>query len=117
VDGRGRIALTDGEEVLIRSINLILGTVKGERRMRPQFGSGVQQYMFEPNNEATFDVVRHEVMESLGRWEPRITVQDVVVGPDPVDAHKMLIQLTYVIKATNDRRNLVYPFYNIISEP
>ncbi len=56
------------------------------------------------------------VRESLSQWEPRVQVEEVTARPD-VDADgKVAIEITYRIKATNDRRNLVYPFYVIPRE-
>lgn len=116
VDGRGRIALVSEEDALSRSIFLILSTVKGQRRMRPNFGCGIHQFVFAPNNSTTLDLIQHEVSEALNWWEPRITVLDVNARPDPDDDARLLIEVTYLIKATNDRRNLVYPFYFIPGE-
>ena len=115
-DGRGRIALVSEEDALARAIFLILSTVKGQRRMRPNFGCGIHQFVFAPNNSTTIDLIQHEVIEALNWWEPRITVLDVNAHPDPDDDARLLIEVTYLIKATNDRRNLVFPFYFIPGE-
>ena len=84
-DGRGRIALVSEEDALARAIFLILSTVKGQRRMRPNFGCGIHQFVFAPNNSTTIDLIQHEVIEALNWWEPRITVLDVNAHPDPDD--------------------------------
>lgn len=118
VDGRGRIALVSEEDAIIKAIRIILSTIKGERRMRPHFGCGIHQYVFSPNNPGTFDSMQHEVTEALNWWEPRISVVDVHIEPDSAaegDGH-LLIDVNYIIKATNDERNLVYPFYFIPGE-
>ncbi|MCL5109896.1 MAG: GPW/gp25 family protein [Chloroflexi bacterium] len=56
------------------------------------------------------------MQESLGWWEPRIEVQQVLVEPDPQEPSRLLIEIKYRIRATNDSRNLVYPFYRIPGE-
>jgi phage baseplate assembly protein W len=56
------------------------------------------------------------VREAVSRWEPRVELDEVDVRPDPDAAGRVLIDLRYVVKATNDRRNLVYPFYVIPRE-
>ena len=53
---------------------------------------------------------------SLRRWEPRIDVQEVDVAADPDDAATLYIDIRYAIGSTNDRRNLVFPFYVIPAE-
>ena len=49
-------------------------------------------------------------------WEPRIAVLDVTAGSDPVAPERLLIRVEYEIKATYDRRALVFPFYRIPGE-
>jgi hypothetical protein len=50
------------------------------------------------------------------QWEPRVEVVDVIVTPDDDDASLVRIQVVYRVRTTNDRRNLVYPFYMIPRE-
>jgi uncharacterized protein len=111
VDSRGGIAMSRNEGGIIDSINLILGTAKGERKMRPNFGCDIHTLVFAPNNASTWGLAIHYVEEALGMWEPRIEVTQVEPSPDDNDASRMLINIKYRIKATNDARNIVYPFY------
>ena len=93
------------------SIRIILDTAKGERRMRPNFGCEIHSLVFAPNNATTWGLAAHFVEEALGWWEPRIEVTDIDSHPDPEDNSLLLIDIKYTIKATNDERTLVYPFY------
>lgn len=111
VDSRGGIALSRGDGAIIESIRAILGTARGERRMRPNFGCDIHMLIFAPNNTSTWGLAAHYVEEALGMWEPRIEVLQVDPQPDPEDPSKLLINIEYRIKATNDARNIVYPFY------
>jgi phage baseplate assembly protein W len=114
-DTSGRIALATGQREIEESIRLILATAPGERPMRPEFGCGVHDLVFDPVNEATAGAVRYEVRASLDRWEPRIDVLDVVVSTVPEDATVLLIDVRYAVRGTNNPRNLVFPFYVIPS--
>jgi phage baseplate assembly protein W len=114
IDGRGGIALSKHEGDIEESIRIILGTAKGERRMRPNFGCDVHNLIFAPNNATTWGLASHYVEEALGWWEPRIEVTEVNTQPDPKDTARLLISIKYQIKATNDARNLVYPFYLLV---
>ena len=116
VDGRGGIGLVSGDRAVERSILSILRTAKGERRMRPQFGCGIHDLVFAPNDPTTAGLIQSQVLEALGWWEPRISVASVDVEPDSEDDGLLLIEIRYVIKATNAERNLVYPFYLIPGE-
>jgi phage baseplate assembly protein W len=111
IDNRGGIALSRNENGIEDSIKLILGTAKGERRMRPNFGCDIHTLIFAPNNATTWGLAAHYVEEALGWWEPRIDVLEVKPRPDQNDPSRLLINIKYRIKATNDARNLVYPFF------
>jgi phage baseplate assembly protein W len=122
VDGGG-IALATGELAIERSIQIILSTAKGERRMRPEFGCGIHDLVFEPNNPTTHTLIRSRVAEALAWWEPRIEVgpQDISIEAEPylgdrAGAVALLIHIRYVVRSTNAERNLVYPFYLIPGE-
>jgi len=84
--------------------------------MRPQFGCGIHDLMFAPNDATTAGLVETYVRDAIGWWEPRVEVLKVVVHNDAEERNKMLIQVFYRIVATNDERNLVYPFYLIQPE-
>ena len=112
----GGIALARQEGDIEEAIRIILGTERGERRMRPEFGCILNELVFAPNNATTFGRAEEAVREALARWEPRIRVTKVDVHADPTEKNKLLIEIGYQIKASNDRRNLVYPFYLIPKE-
>jgi phage baseplate assembly protein W len=116
VDHTGSIALTSGPEDLDRSIRVVLATAPGERVMRPEFGCRIWDLLFEPVNANTIGLMAQAVREALAQWEPRIEVTDVVVTPDERDAALVRIVVSYTVRTTNDRRNLVYPFYVIPRE-
>jgi uncharacterized protein len=111
IDNRGGIALSQGNNGIEDSIRVILGTAKGERRMRPNFGCDIHTLIFAPNNATTWGLAAHYVEEALGWWEPRIEVIKVEPQPDPSDPSHLMINIKYRIKETNDSRNLVYPFF------
>jgi phage baseplate assembly protein W len=111
INGRGSIALSSHENDVEASIRVILGTAKGERRMRPNFGCGIHELVFAPNSAATWSQIAYHVQQALGWWEPRIEVIEVDVRPDPVETARLLINIKYKIRNDNNERNLVYPFY------
>lgn len=116
VDHTGRIALSRGDDVISESIRLILGTSPGERPMRPDFGCPIHEQVFEPADATTEGVVAFEVENSLRRWEPRIEVHDVQVSTADDPPSLLYIEVRYSVRDTNDRRNLVFPFYVIPPE-
>ena len=116
VDPRGGIALLTGGEEIDASLRVILGTAPGERVMRPEFGCRIWDLLFAPVEPNSLGLMIQAVREAVGRWEPRVDLENVTVRPDPDDASRVLISLAYAIRTTNDRRNLVFPFYVIPKE-
>jgi Bacteriophage baseplate protein W len=112
-DATGGIALVSREREIEEAIRLIIGTAPGERPMRPEFGCRIHDYVFSSADGTTASEIGAEVKNALRRWEPRIDVEDVVVSFDARDAAVMYIDIRYSIRRTNDRRNLVFPFYVI----
>ena len=60
-----------------RRSRVILGTAPGERPMRPEFGCGIHDYVFESIDAYTLGRLDDEIRDALDRWEPRIEVIDV----------------------------------------
>ena len=117
VDHTGSIALTRPGGDLEDSIRMVLLTAPGERLMRPQFGCRIWDLLFEPVNANLLGLISQAVRDALAQWEPRIEVEDVTPGagrgrPPAWSTSR----IAYRVRATNDRRNLVYPFYVIPRE-
>lgn len=109
--GKHTIAMSRGDDCIRESIFIILGTAKGERVMRPDFGCVLNELVFEPNDTATSTLVAYHVKEALLKWEPRIEVLEVRASYDEDEGNKININIDYKVKTTNSRANLVYPFY------
>jgi phage baseplate assembly protein W len=107
----GGIALARYEQRIEESIYLILSTAKGERVMLPDFGCGIHELVFSPNNVTTQSVVIYNVRQALVTYEPRIDVLDISAESAPEQPNLLLIRIDYRIRANNARGNLVYPFY------
>jgi phage baseplate assembly protein W len=116
VDHTGSIRLTDGASDIDASMAVVLATAPGERLMRPEFGCRIWDLLFEPVTANLIGLMAQAVREALAQWEPRVEVDRVDPVPDPRDSALISITVAYRIKATNDRRNLVFPFYVIPHE-
>lgn len=116
LDASGSFALSSGEQDVEEAMQLILGTAYGERPMRPEYGCAIHDQVFETIDAHLAGRVSADVTASLTRWEPRIAVESVDVTPDPDAPHVLRIAISYRLRATNDRRNLVFPFYSIPEE-
>ena len=108
---KGKIVSSGGEDSIRESIIIILTTAKGERVMRPDFGCEINELVFAQNNTSTAALIQFYIKEALLKWEPRIEVFDVSVTPDEDEMNKLVVDIEYIVKTTNTRDNLVYPFY------
>lgn len=109
-DASGDLAAARYEESVRQSVWLILATAKGERVMRPTFGCGVHDLVFSPNGAETAAKIKAEVRAALLEWEPRIDVSSIAVTSEGA-GETLRISIEYVVRTTNARFNLVYPFY------
>ena len=116
VDRRGGIALARDETDIEQAIELILSTAPGERPMRPEFGCGVHDFVFDTIDATTVAQMEGTVRDALDHWEPRIEVIAVEFDLTAVDRGELLINIGYRLRSTNHLRNLVYPFYIIPAE-
>jgi len=116
LDARGHIELVQGEQDVAEAIRIILMTRRGERPMRPEFGSRLHTLVFEGRNDITLGLARQYVSEALERWEPRIEVMAVTAYFGSEASASLLIEVAYRIRATNSERNLTFPYYIIPGE-
>ena len=115
-DANGGIALVSREREVAEAIRVIVSTVPGERPMRPDFGCRIQDFVFSPADSATADAISEEVTRALTMWEHRIDVGAVDVLYTDDNPTVFYIDIHYRMKRTNDRHNLVFPFYVIPGE-
>ncbi len=107
----GQIAQARYEQRIEEAIYLILSTAKGERVMLANFGCGIHDLVFAPNNSMTLTLVVHNVREALITYEPRIDVLDIHAESASEQPNLLLIRISYRIRTNNALGNLVYPFY------
>ena len=104
-------AISNGEiwdvDVIDQSIEMILGTGKGERIFNPSFGMGLQNRIFNMMNESEANSILDEIVRELAKWEDRITVREsdmrIIANPNE---NSVIIVIPYVIK----NRNIVNTF-------
>ena len=96
----GRLAWSAGEDNVRESLRLILLTEPGERLMREEFGAGLQRYLLEPNTAATQQQLRDSIVQSIGRWEPRVIVDEVDIEPDGDEPGQVNVTILFRLVAT-----------------
>jgi uncharacterized protein len=109
----GAIATVSGIDKLEQAMRLVLSTYPGERPMRPEFGCRLRDFLFESVNWENCGEIATEVGRALARWEPRAEIRGVDVVPVADEFGLFHIDIAYLVRATNEERNLVFPFYTI----
>jgi phage baseplate assembly protein W len=68
------------EEIRSNLIHLLL-TRKGYRYYLPDFGTRLYEYIFEPLDGETFDVLKTEIEETVNEYIPNLTIQNITIEP------------------------------------
>ena len=102
--------MSEHEEDISESLRILLMTYPGERTMQPEFGSRLRDFCFESFTLRTETLIRDEIRRAILLNEPRVDTQEIEVLPTEKSG-VLRINIAYVIRSTNSRRNLVFPFY------
>ena len=111
VNAKGGIGWSEGSERLSDAIWIIVKTSLGERVMRPTFGGGVNDFVFQSNSSLIRTQLVASIKQALLKWEPRINVKQVSANPVPNEPSQVLVSIEYTVRNTNELFNVVYPFY------
>ncbi|RLA83730.1 MAG: baseplate protein [Epsilonproteobacteria bacterium] len=107
----GNVALVSNEDDIQEAIKIVLQTAPGERVMRPDFGCGINNYVFSIINTANLLQIENEIQRALTLYEPRILIQKVKASSAQSDNGYLDVSIEYLVKSSNARQNIVYPFY------
>jgi len=79
--------------------------------MRADFGCQAPSLVFAPGSVQYLGLLETTVREAIRDWEPRVETESVTAEVDPEDETRVTVQIRYVVRQTNTRNNLVFPFY------
>lgn len=100
------VVTASGADKLEENIVHILLTGNGERVMRRDYGGGLRQLVHDPNNDALRAIVQHQIAKSIGRWEPRVLLEEVVTRQQDGE---LVAEIRYLVRRTRERRSLSVP--------
>ncbi|GMQ25623.1 GPW/gp25 family protein [Algoriphagus sp. oki45] len=104
-----QVNLAENEEDIRQSLIILLNTSIGERVLRPEYGANMEDLLFESLNVTTATLITNRIKRAILFHEPRIRVIQVDMRPDYQEG-RIEVLIEYLILATNNRRNLVYPY-------
>ena len=105
------VAMVSNEEDIEESLKIILSTIPGERVMEPRFGCDMHAHVFDVLDNSLKHVIKKEIRRSLMYFESRIKVESIDLKVADAAQGKLNVDISYLIKQSNSRRNLVFPFY------
>lgn len=111
ISEKGALRMTADEEDIQASLRILLGTVAGERFMNPKYGLDMHEMLFEPMGTTAKTLLKDRVKYAILIYEPRISLLSLELDSSAEYEGRISIILEYVIRSTNSRYNLVFPFY------
>jgi phage baseplate assembly protein W len=105
------VAMTADEEDIQASLKIMLGTAAGERFMNPKYGLDLHEMLFEPMGTTAKTLLKDRVKYAILIYEPRINLLSLELDTSAELEGRISINLEYIVRSTNSRYNLVFPFY------
>lgn len=109
----GEVVMSSDEQDIQQSLSVLLSTRLGERVMLPIFGCNLDELLFENLDLTTKTLAIEQIKDAILYYEPRIDVSSVAIDESQELEGVLLITVDYIIRTTNSRMNMVYPFYKI----
>ncbi|WP_288369610.1 GPW/gp25 family protein [uncultured Algoriphagus sp.] len=110
--GSTEVVLAEKEEDIRQSLIILLNTTVGERVMRPDYGANMEDLLFEALNVTTATIIINRIKRAILFHEPRVKAEEIDMRPN-YEEGKVEVLINYRIIATNNRKNLVYPYLSI----
>lgn len=108
---RAGVRMVSAEEDIRQSLHIVLGTAPGERVMRPSFGAGIKQHVFDNIDETTVTILKDAIERAILFFEPRVVVDAITADATLALDGRLDFRIDYTIISTNTRHNIVYPYY------
>ncbi len=109
--GGTEVEMVSGENDIRQSLQIILSTSLNERIMHPGFGCDLNRFLFEETSQHLINDIQSTVSNAIFRHEPRIKLEEVQLDNSDSQNGLITISVNYTVRTTNNRFNLVYPFY------
>lgn len=107
----GGVIMSSGPQDVAESLRILVGTLPGERAMRPDYGAALQDLLFASMDTTTQTEFFDRIRIALLQYEPRILVDSLVLNTDFLPEGRVELVVDYRLRANNTRYNFVYPFY------
>lgn len=107
----GGVEMTGRVEDIQCSLEVLLTTAVGERIMQPKYGCNMEDLLFEALDTGTKTLIEDRIRTAILYFEPRILADKIILNDTAGLEGVVLVEIEYVVRATNSRFNFVYPYY------
>lgn len=90
---------TTNDEIRSSLTHLLL-TNKGERYYKPDFGTNLRNFIFNPNDSTTYDAMKEEVKTAVTKYFPQLQITDIIINADPNNERQANLQIKYINNAS-----------------
>jgi Phage baseplate assembly protein W len=104
------VRMVTNEEDIEESLGIILSTQLGERIMHQDFGADMQSFLYKPMSVSVQTKMKQIIFDAIYEYEPRVIPDKLVVTNQTLEG-KIILDISYIVKATNARHNIVFPYY------
>jgi hypothetical protein len=107
----GFFTRTDGMETILGGLKQLLLTNRGERVMRPDFGTSLRKACFQQADKDLENSLKHEIDSVIARYEPRVYLKNLKISVDEsignVDYNRVLITCLIALKGDTLRERIL----------
>ncbi|NJM79703.1 MAG: GPW/gp25 family protein [Flavobacterium sp.] len=109
----GTIEMVSSEVDIFQSLHILLTTQLKERVMRSDYGCDLSALLYENITITLLTKIKGIIQNAILKYEPRIDLLDVDFrsGETEINNGVIYIEVVYRIRATNSRKNYVFPYY------
>ncbi|MCO6161217.1 GPW/gp25 family protein [Flavobacterium sp. NRK F7] len=107
----GTIEMVSDENDIFQSLQILLSTELKERIMRSDYGCDLNALLYESITITLLTKIKGIIENAILKYEPRIDLIEVDFYTEDSSNGVINIVITYKIRATNSRKNYVFPYY------
>lgn len=75
----------------------VIFTPKGQKIRDPEFGTDLIKFIFEPNDNESWESVKNEIMDVVKKYINGVTVNDISMLETNDDSHQLYVRVDYSV--------------------
>ena len=107
------VLLSSDDQNIRECLSVLFSTQCGERLMNENYGTVLRSLVFDGSDGDLYSSIQDTVKNAILLYEPRVKLSEITVTPDASDQSRLVVNVGYVIRTSNSRRNFVFPFHVI----